>query len=418
MKQNTEILVIGAGAIGICSAYYLSELGRNVTVVERGEVCSGSSYGNSGIIVPSHSIPLAAPGIMSKGIKWLLNPESPFYIKPRFNFELFSWLWKFRRACNVQQMHRAIPIIRDLNLASLQLFEELSAIEDLDFGFEKKGMVSVFISEKGFKEGIEEARLMQKNGIKAKVLNVDEIQKLEQGIRTNAIGGVYYPQDAHIIPQRYVHELAGHIEKKGVNIQTSTEVLGFETSGRKVITVQTTRGDISANEVVLAGGSWSPEIARDLKIRLPIQPAKGYSVTFKRPPVCPVIPMAMADKKVILTPMGDTMRFAGTLELAGLDLSINRRRVRGILKSIPEYLPDIDPNSLDLIEIWRGLRPCTPDGLPFIGRPRKYDNVIVAAGHAMIGMSLSPITGKLVSQLAANEKPLIDLTLLSIERFG
>jgi D-amino-acid dehydrogenase len=418
MKRNTEILVIGAGAIGICSAYYLSELGRKVTVVERGEVCSGSSYGNAGMIVPSHSTPLAAPGMMSKGIKWMLNPESPFYIKPRISLELFSWLWKFRRACNVKQMHRAIPIIRDLNLASLQLFGELSAIEDLDFGFEKKGMVTVFISEKEFKEGIEEARLMQENGIKAKVLNVDEIRELEQGIRTNAIGGVYYPQDAHIIPQRYVRELAGYIEKKGVNIQTSTEVLGFETSGRKVITVQTTRGDILADEVVLAGGSWSPEIARDLKIRLPIQPAKGYSVTFKRPAVCPVIPMAMAEKKVILTPMGDTMRFAGTLELAGLDLSINMRRVRGILKSIPEYLPDIDPNFLELIEIWRGLRPCTPDGLPFIGRPRKYDNIIVAAGHAMIGMSLSLITGKLVSQLAANEKPLIDLASLSIERFG
>ena len=138
MKRNTEILVIGAGAIGICSAYYLSELGRNVTVVERGEVCSGSSYGNAGMIVPSHSTPLAAPGMMSKGIKWMLNPESPFYIKPRISLELFSWLWKFRRACNVKQMHRAIPIIRDLNLASLQLFGELSAIEDLDFGFEKR----------------------------------------------------------------------------------------------------------------------------------------------------------------------------------------------------------------------------------------------------------------------------------------
>jgi D-amino-acid dehydrogenase len=183
MKQNTEILVIGAGAIGICSAYYLSELGRNVTVVERGEVCSGSSYGNAGMIVPSHSTPLAAPGMMSKGIKWMLNPESPFYIKPRISLELFSWLWKFRRACNTKQMHRAIPVIRDLNLASLQLYGELSAIEDLDFGFEKKGMVAVFISEKGFKEGIEEARLMQKNGIEAKVLNVDEIQELEQGIR-------------------------------------------------------------------------------------------------------------------------------------------------------------------------------------------------------------------------------------------
>lgn len=417
MKHETEILVIGGGAIGICSAYYLSEQGRNVTVVEKGEICSGSSYGNAGMIVPSHSIPLAAPGMIFKGIKWMFNPESPFYIKPRFDLELFSWLWKFRRSCSQRHMHKAMPIIRDLNLASLQLFEELAAIGHLDFGFEKRGMLAAFNTKKGFEEGIKEARLMHEKGIEARIMNVDEIQELAQGIRTNAVGGVYYPQDANIIPQRFVCELAGYIERKGVNILTSTEVLGFKTSHRKVTTIRTTRGDISADEIVLAGGSWSSEIARDLKIRLLIQPAKGYSVTFKRPPTCPIIPFTMTEKKVILTPMGDTMRFAGTLELAGLDLSINMRRVQAILKSVPEYLPDIDPNSLDLIEIWRGLRPCTPDGLPFLGRPRNYDNLIVAAGHAMIGISLSPTTGKLVSHLAANEKPPIDLAALGVERF-
>jgi D-amino-acid dehydrogenase len=258
---------------------------------------------------------------------------------------------------------------------------------------------------------------MQENGLEARILNADEIQELEPGIRTTAIGGVYYPQDAHLVPHQYVLELARHLENRGVSIQPLTEVLGFETSGRKVTAVKTTRGDFSAEEIVLAGGSWSPGIARDLKIKLPIQPAKGYSVTFQRPSNCPRFPFVLAEAKVAITPMGDTLRFAGTLELAGLDLSINMRRVQTILKAVPEYLPDIDPKSLELIEIWRGLRPCTPDGLPFLGRPRAYDNLIVAAGHAMIGISLSPITGKLVSQIVANEKPSIDLTPLCTERF-
>ncbi|MBW1961271.1 MAG: FAD-dependent oxidoreductase [Deltaproteobacteria bacterium] len=418
MNQKTDILVIGGGAIGVCSAYYLSEQGRNVMIVEKGEICSGSSYGNAGMIVPSHSIPLAAPGVVSKGIRWLFNPESPFYIKPRFSLEFFSWLWKFHRACNRHHMHRSIPVIRDLNLASLQLFEKLATIDGLDFGFEKKGMLSIFNSKKGLDEGLEEARLMQASGLEARILSAQEIQELIPHSRVTAAGGVFYPQDACIIPQPFVTETARFIEKKGVQIQTFTEVLGFEITDGRITTVKTTRGDITAKEVVLAGGVWSPEIVRDLKIKLPIQPAKGYSITYHRPHRCPELPIAMAEAKVILTPMGDTMRFAGTLELAGFDLSINMRRVQAIINNVPKYLPEMHHDSLNLIEIWRGLRPCTPDGLPFIGRSPRYKNLIIAAGHAMIGISLSPITGKLVSQLAAHENTLIDLTPLRIDRFG
>jgi D-amino-acid dehydrogenase len=416
LHRKTEVLVVGGGAIGICSAFYLNQRGYKVIVVEKGEICSGSSYGNAGMIVPSHSIPLAAPGVISKGLKWLLNPESPFYIKPRLDLRLFSWLWEFRRACNTNRMHVSLPIIRDLNLASLELFEKLAAMEDLDFGFEKKGMLSLFYTEKGLKEGVEEANLMQKNGVDANILTAAEIQERLQGNRVTAVGGVFYPQDASIIPHRFVTELAHLIVKKGVEIHTFTEVLGFDTAKRTTLTVKTTRGEISAQQVVLAGGSWSPETAQELKIKLPIQPAKGYSITYRRPKMCPDIPIGLAEAKAIMTPMADTIRFAGTLELAGLDLSINKRRVKAILNKVPKYLPDLNPDSLELIEIWRGLRPCTPDGLPFLGRPRGYDNVIIAAGHAMIGMSLSPITGKLVSQLVARETPQMDLSPLRIER--
>jgi D-amino-acid dehydrogenase len=179
----------------------------------------------------------------------------------------------------------------------------------------------------------------------------------------------------------------------------------------------TTRGDIAADEVVLAGGSWSTQIARDLKIKLFIESAKGYSVTFKRPHQSPLIPFTMAEASVVLTPMKDMLRIAGTLELAGFDQSINRRRLQAILKAVSAYFPEFDYESLDLIEIWRGLRPCTPDGLPYLGRLPRYDNATIAAGHGMLGISLAPITGKIVAQLIANETPAIDLTPLRVERF-
>ncbi|MCZ6676778.1 MAG: FAD-dependent oxidoreductase [Candidatus Poribacteria bacterium] len=418
MKHQSEILIIGGGVVGISSAYYLTEQGRQVTVVEKGEVCSGSSYGNAGLLVPSHSVPLAAPGVIQKGLRWMMNPESPFYIKPRLDRELLKWLWKFRGACNERHVRKSMPILRDLALASLQLFEELATLDDLEFGFEKRGLLMIFKTEKGLKGGVEEAHLMEEVGIQTQVLSPTDIHQLEPNVRANVVGGVFYPQDAHLIPARFVGQLAQHIEKKGADIRPGTEVLGFETLGNQVKTVRTTRGDFVASEVVLAGGSWSAGIAQDLQLELPIQPAKGYSITVKRPEKCPVIPLSLAEAKVAVTPMGETLRFAGTLELAGLDLSINRRRVRAIENAVSDYLPDIDVEHLELIEIWRGLRPCTPDGLPFLGRSSRYDNLTIATGHAMIGVSLGPITGQLVSQLVMHEKPGIDLSALNPERFS
>jgi len=418
MYHKTETLVIGGGAIGICCAYYLHGLGKNVTVVEKDDICSGSSYGNAGLIVPSYSTPLAAPGVIFQGLKWMFNPESPFYIKPRFQKEFLRWLWKFRSACNENNVRMALPILSGLSSASMDLFDDLAALEGLNFGFEKNGIVEIFNTNKGFEKGAKDARRLKEYGIEHKILENGEIIQYTQGLRTTAVGGIFFPGDAHLIPDQFVRQLARHLEKKGVQLLSSVEVLGFETSGRKVTTVKTTRGDISVEEVILAGGSWSAEMARELKIKILMEPAKGYSVTYKRPPGFPSAPLAMAETKVVLTPMSDVVRFAGTLELAGFDMSINKRRVHAILKAVSAYFPDIDTDALELIEIWRGLRPCSPDGLPYLGRPRRYDNLIISTGHGMKGISLAPITGKIVAQLASGQTPAMDITALGIERFN
>ena len=418
MNKKTQTLVIGGGAIGICCAFYLNQRGKNVAVIEKGEICSGSSHGNAGLIVPSHSIPLAAPGVITQGLKWMFDPESPFYIKPRLNREFLSWLWKFRGACSEANVSRALPVLSKLNSVSLELFDDLAAIEGVDFNYEKKGVVQIFKTRKEFDKGVKDARRLQEHGVKSQALEDKDLTPYTGQMRTASVGGIFFPEDAQLIPDRFVHQLAHHVENNGVDLLTSTEVLRFEISGRKVVTVKTTRGDIAAEEVILAGGSWSGDLARELDIKLWMEPAKGYSVTFKRPPACPDIPVMMAETKVVLTPMDDMLRLAGTLELAGFDMSINNRRLQAILKSVPDYFPDFNLKELELTEIWRGLRPCSPDGLPYLGRPRRYDNVIIATGHGMKGISLAPVTGKLVAQLAARENPQIDLTALSIERFG
>lgn len=418
MYHQTQTLVIGGGAVGICCSHYLSELGRHVTVVEKSGICSGSSYGNAGLIVPSHSIPLAAPGVITQGLKWMFKPASPFYIKPRFQRDLLSWLWKFRSACNRHHVQRSIPVLRELSFASLKLFSEMAEIEGIDFGYEKNGVLTLFKTQKGFAHSVKEARLLKQHGVANRILQKAELEEFIGEMRTTAIGGVFFPQDAQLDPGRFVHQLARFDAGKGVKLLTSVEVIGFETAGRLVKAVKTTRGDIAAEEVIIAGGAWSSEIARDLQLKLWIEPAKGYSFTFKRPSLYPATPFNLAEARVFYTPMADTLRFSGTLVLGGFDLSIDWRRTQAILNAVPEYLPDFDLRALELVEIWRGLRPCTPDGLPYIGRSPRYDNVIIATGHGMLGISLAPITGKLVSQLSADQIPSIDLSALSVDRFN
>ncbi len=419
MSERSDVLIIGGGVIGVCAAYYLAERGRQVTIVEQGEVASGSSYGNAGLIVPSHSTPLAAPGALADGLKWMLDPESPFYIKPRLDFDLVVWLLKFAAACNETHMRQAIPVLRDLSSLSLALYDALAGLEGLIFGYQRKGVLLVYKTEAAFKQAVEEAHLVAEAGIASKVLSAKEASTLEPSVRPDMAGAVYYPGDAHLNPAEFVQGLARRLEGQGVCIHRNRTVTGVERSGRRVTSVKTTNGDFQAEEVVVAAGSWSPGLVRGLGLNLPIQAAKGYSVTVRRPATSPIIPLLLGESRVAVTPMesptGPILRFAGTLELAGLDLSINQRRVDALRRASKDYMVGMD--GLETLEVWRGLRPCTPDGLPILGRPASFDNLTIAAGHAMMGMSLGPITGKLAAQVVCGDAPDIDLNLLRVERF-
>jgi D-amino-acid dehydrogenase len=415
MREPKTALVIGGGVIGVCAAYYLARDGVTVTLVEKGDIAAGSSYGNAGLVVPSHSIPLAAPGVWWKGLRWMANPESPLYIKPRLDGELLRWLLRFRAACTERHLHRAVPLLRDLGYESRALYRELATVAGLDFGYRENGVLQVFRTEKGLAEGVHEAEVLTSAGILVRPLDAAAARALEPALAPSVVGAVLFADDAQLVPDAFVTGLAHVAEKLGVQVRRSTEVIGLRMARGRIVAVETTRGDLEADAIVLAAGSWSPDLVRPLGLRLPVQPAKGYSVTYRRPPAGPRIPLLLGEAKMAVTPMGDTLRFAGTLELAGLDLSINRRRVDALVRSARDYLAGADP--LEVLEIWRGLRPCTPDGLPIVGRPAGLQNLLVATGHAMIGMSLGPVTGKLVAQLVSGERPSIDVAALSPDRF-
>jgi D-amino-acid dehydrogenase len=345
----------------------------------------------------------------------MFNPESPLYIKPRLNLALVSWVARFALACRTPPMRKGMSLLNDLIQASMALHGELASLGGAEFCFNQKGSLAIYRSSKGFEAGLKQAAILGPYGIKSKVLDREEVLRVLPRVQQRIIGGIFMNEDAHLNPAQFVNWLASKAVSMGVTFSTSTEVLGFKPSGKTISTVQTNRGEFVADQVVLAAGSWSPGIMGKLGVTLPIQPAKGYSITVKTPEPALSIPIWLTESKVTVTPMGGILRFAGTLELAGLNFSINQRRVDAIRRAVREYLVGMD--EYETLEVWRGLRPLTPDGLPIIATSKTWSNLIIATGHGMQGISLGPITGKLVAQLAAKETPSVNLAGLGEERF-
>ncbi len=419
--SKEKVLIIGGGVIGLCSAWFAAKAGLNVTIIERGGPTHDScSLGNAGMVVPSHFTPLAAPGMVSMGLKMLWNPESPFYIKPRLSMDLARWGWRFMRSCNQEQVNRAGPLLRDLSLESRRLFEWFDESEGLDFELQRKGLLALFQTESGLQEEAHTAKRANELGIPAEVLTPSQIAELETGAEINALGAVFYPKDCHLSPNQFMSQLTKGLMKQGVKFLWETELADWVTQTDSIQGIRTQKGDlIEADQFVLAGGSWSPQSSRKLGIRAPMQAGKGYSVTidpvFPRPEICSLL----MEARVAVTPMGSALRVGGTMEIAGLDPTIHSRRVDGILKSLPKYYPQYQHNQFKSLPVWTGFRPCTPDGLPYLGRTQAWSNLILATGHAMMGLSLGPVTGQLVGQILSRQPlPLWELDLLAPERFG
>lgn len=415
--MGKDVLVIGAGVIGCSAAYYLIQRGHRVTVVDRAtsqhENCS---FGNAGYVCPSHFVPLAAPGMVALGLKWMWNPESPFYIKPRLNRELLDWGVKFWRAANSGHVERSAPILRDLALASREGFEELA--ERFDFGFTKKGCLMLCKSEERLEEEAHLAQQAKALGLKADVLDAKQTATLDQNINMDIAGSVYFPQDCHLTPGLFMRGFRRYLEKLGARFLWQSAVNGWGFDTGRIKSVKSTAGALGADEYVLAGGSWSPAIAGELGLKLPMQAGKGYSLTLTNPPRLPQIPAIFLEARVAVTPMGTSLRFGGTMELTGLNEEINPARIRGITNSVSRYYPEFSAKDFRDVKPWCGLRPVTPDGLPYVGRTSRFSNLTIATGHAMLGLSLGPVTGKLVAEVISDEKPSIDLRLLNPDRYA
>jgi len=404
--MTKRVLIVGGGVIGLCTAYYTAERGFDVTVCDRGlESDLGCSYGNAGMITPSHFVPLAAPGVIRLALKWMANPESPFYMKPRFDRRLIDWAWKFYRAATVEHVLRSSPLLLELNLAGRACFVQLASAWN-DFDLEQKGIIMICNTEEGMSHEMATAEMSRELGLAVQILDAKQLAAMEPDLQMRVAGGIYFPKDAYLAPWRFMSAL-----KKRVPVHWQTPVQ-LHVNGDRV------DSEFKADEYVICGGAWSSTIARDLQLDLPMQAGKGYSLTLQHPKRTPRHAMILSEARVAVTPMNGSLRFGGTMEITGNDLSINPARVRGIIKAVPKYLPEFSADDFRDVKPWAGLRPCSPDGLPYIGRFARYKNLSVATGHAMMGLSLGPITGKLMADVLTGEDPSIAIEKLSPDRYA
>jgi len=415
-----KVVVIGGGIVGLSSAYYLSESGHEVTVIDKTDISSNCSYGNAGYVCPSHFVPLATPGIVKQGLKWMWNSKSPFYVQPRLSLSLIDWGLKFMRSATPEHVERSAIPLRDIAILSQKMYEEWTRLPQFQFAYEHKGLLEIFQTEKGGDHAKHVMHRAHELGLTDTVLlDAAALQALEPHTVIEAKGAVWFKCDAHLYPNKLMSQLITDLKNKGVRFILNEEVIGFEKNHQQVTKVKTLTQVLDTDAVVIAAGSWSRELSALLQLKIPLMPGRGYSVTLEDSPHRLNYPSVLIEGRVALTPMdGNKIRFGGTMEITSTQTPPRYQRVQGILDAVKRYYPSFDVPMPAPEQIWYGYRPCSADGLPYLGRTQQWKNVVMATGHAMVGLSLGAGTGKLVSEII-NETPLsMDIAAFKPERFN
>ena len=415
-NRRSDVLVVGGGVVGLACALALLRAGRGVTVLEQGTPGCASSHGNCGTLTPSHSAPLAAPGTIAMALRWLFKPAAPLRIRPRPDPQLLHWLLAFARRCNLRDWLATTRVKAPLLLYSRALIEELVQVEGLACEFETGGTLNVYRDERNFEHSRAMYARLAEFGVEVDVLDPRATLAREPALKPGVVGGLFHPHDASLRPDRFVAELARVVRAAGGRIEEGVRVESFVREGSRVSEVVTSQGRHAGRDVVLATGAWSPGFARELGLRMPIQPGKGYSITYTRPALCPRVPLTLKEPAVCVTAWSSGFRLGSTMEFAGYDSTLNRTRLDALRRGAAEFLHE--PEGPELVEEWYGWRPMTPDDLPILGRAPRIDNLVLATGHGMLGVTMSAATGQLVADLVCGRTPALDLAPFDPARFA
>ena len=414
--DRRHVLVIGGGVIGLACAHYLAASGFRVTVIDQGLIGGGCSHGNCGLVCPSHVLPLAEPGALAEALKGLLNPRGAFRIRPRLDFALWRWLWRFASRCNRRDMLESGHAIQPLLTSSLKLYAELVENEALECEWQRRGLLFVYRSQRRLDayRPVNELLASEFNE-PARLLNGEELRAFEPSLRGGLPGAWYFEYDAHLRPDRLLTSWRSLLTHRGVRFVENCGLQSLKKVGDSAVAARTTCGSIEADSIVMAVGAWAPRLSKILGFRAPIEPGKGYSVTMQRPESCPRVPMVFPEHRVVVTPLDTEMRIGSIMEFSGFDDGIRQQRLQLLTRAAAHYLHGPLPDRLD--EEWYGWRPMTYDSTPIIGRCPSFSNVYLATGHNMLGLSMAPATGRLIAELITDTNPHLPPESYSPERF-
>ena len=412
---HDDVLIIGGGAIGLATALALLDAGRGVRILEAGAVGGGASHGNCGTITPSHAPPLAAPGVVAQALRWMFTPDAPLYLKPRVDPALWHWLLRFAVRCNPRDWRQSTQARAALlNDARARLADWVSRY-DLQCEFEEEGLDYVFRDPRRFQQYVDESVVLKTFGIATQVFGGTDYEREEPAMLPGMAGAIRFPGDARLRPDRYVAELARVVRERGGVIEEQCRVDRLEPTSDDV-RLATSQGERKGGDAVIALGAWTPAFARRLGIRAPIQPGKGYSITYSRPARVPRHPMVLKDRSVCVTVWGSGFRLGSTMEFSGHDDTLNATRLAALERGAREFLRE--PVGAEVHERWCGWRPMTWDDLPLLGRAPGQRKVWIAAGHGMLGISMSTATGQLMADLMTGRPPAFDPSPYRPERFA
>ncbi len=416
--RTHRALVIGGGVIGMCCAYSLARRGIGVTVLERDEIGSGASFGNAGTISPGHP-PINRPGRIREAVLQMLNPSSPLYVAPRWDPSLFRWLWAFSRKCTAAHVEACMRVMAPLGREAIDEFGRLVEDEDLDCEYIPGGYYEVCRTPAGAEQARHEVAMLREHGYGAVTLTGEALKEREPALAAGTTGGAYFPDAATCHPHRFVLEVAERTRRLGGQLFTGRTVAEIMERGAAVTGVRLADGEvIEADSVVLATGAYSPELARKLGLDLPIQPGKGYhrdlaSGDGGAPNL--QVPCVLSESSVFCTPLDGFVRFAGTMEFSGLNHRMRKGRLEQLTKAARQYIDGL--GDAEPISEWCGLRPVTSDGLPIIGPVPGRDGLLLATGHGMLGLTLGPITGRIIAEYIQDGAPSVEVRALRPDRF-
>lgn len=415
LPAEADVAVIGGGVVGLCTAYELSLHGREVVVIDKGAIGRGSASGNAGFIAPSHVIPMAAPGVLTGVIRGMLRRTGPVVARPSLDPEYLRWIVRFMGFCNRKAAHAGSVTLAALGFRSAELVARWITDPGLDCGYRPDGLLHVYGTRESLEAGKREAAEMQRYGVGIEMFGARQIREVEPSLNDEVMGGFLCTDDAGLDPARFLDSLAGVLESRDATLVPDTELLAIRGGSGTVQGLVTSRGDLAVSQVVVATGAWAPGVASLLGESVPVQPGKGHSMTVARPGVGPRRNILIGDRWVAVNPMGDRLRMSGWLELGRLDTRPSLRRLAYVEAGVRSRIR-LDPE-LRVLERWAGLRPVTPDGIPIIGPSPRWENVVYAVGHGKLGLSLGPVTGRLVAQLLCDLPTDLDVEPFSPARF-